>query len=82
MADYFRAAGRRLDVRKRILLLVGPPGSGKSTLVNTLKKGVEAYTHTDDGRVYEVKGSQMHEDPLRLIPMDLAPKRVSTSRAT
>lgn len=25
VADYFRAAGRRLDVRKRILLLVGPP---------------------------------------------------------
>ncbi|HLE38169.1 MAG TPA: protein prkA [Acidimicrobiia bacterium] len=71
VADYFRAAGRRLDVRKRILLLVGPPGSGKSTLVNTLKKGVEAYTRTDDGRVYEVKGSQMHEDPLRLIPEDL-----------
>jgi serine protein kinase len=36
-----------------------------------MKKGLEAYTHTDDGRVYEVKGSQMHEDPLRLIPEDL-----------
>lgn len=71
VADYFRAAGRRLDVRKRILLLVGPPGSGKSTLVNTIKKGLEAYTHGDDGRVYAVKGSQMHEDPLRLIPEDL-----------
>jgi len=71
VADYFRAAGRRLDVRKRILLLVGPPGSGKSTLVNTMKKGLEAYTNTDDGRVYAIKGSQMHEDPLRLIPEDL-----------
>ena len=71
IADYFRAAGRRLDVRKRILLLVGPPGSGKSTLVNTMKNGLEAYTHTDDGRVYAVKGSQMHEDPLRMIPEDL-----------
>lgn len=71
VVDYFRAAGRRLDVRKRILLLVGPPGSGKSTLINTIKEGLEAYTHTDDGRVYAVKGSQMHEDPLRLIPKDL-----------
>jgi serine protein kinase len=71
VVDYFRAAGRRLDVRKRILLLVGPPGSGKSTLVNTMKKGLEAYTRTDDGRVYAVKGSQMHEDPLRMIPEDL-----------
>lgn len=71
VADYFRAAARRLDVRKRILLLVGPPGSGKSTLVNTLKAGLEDYTRTDDGRVYAIKGSQMNEDPLRLIPEDL-----------
>jgi serine protein kinase len=71
VVDYFRAAGRRLDVRKRILLLVGPPGSGKSTLVNTLKAGLERYTRSDDGRVYAVKGSQMHEDPMRLVPEDL-----------
>lgn len=71
VADYFRAAGRRLDVRKRILLLVGPPGTGKSTLVNTMKKGLQDYTHTDKGRVYAIKGSQMHEDPLRLIPEEL-----------
>jgi len=68
VADYFRAAGRRLDVRKRILLLVGPPGTGKSTLVNTLKQGFQDYTHTDAGRVFAIKGTQMHEDPLRLIP--------------
>lgn len=71
VVDYFRAAGRRLDVRKRILLLVGPPGTGKSTLVNTLKEGIEAYTHTDEGRVYAIKGTQMHEDPLRLVPADM-----------
>jgi serine protein kinase len=69
--DYFRAAGRRLDVRKRILLLVGPPGTGKSTLVNTLKDGLEAYTHTDAGKVYAIKDTQMHEDPLRLVPDDM-----------
>ncbi len=71
VADYFRAAGRRLDVRKRILLLVGPPGSGKSTLVNTLKQGLEDYTHTDAGKVFAIKGTQMHEDPLRLIPPEM-----------
>lgn len=71
VADYFRAAGRRLDVRKRILLLVGPPGTGKSTLVNTLKLGLQDYTHSDQGRIYAIQGTQMHEDPLRLIPEDL-----------
>ena len=71
VADYFRAAGRRLDVRKRVLLLVGPPGTGKSTLVNTLKRGLQDYTHTDAGRVFAIKGTQMHEDPLRMIPEDM-----------
>jgi serine protein kinase len=71
VVGYFRAAGRRLDVRKRILLLVGPPGTGKSTLVNTLKKGFEAYTHSDQGKVFGIKGTQMHEDPLRLVPEDM-----------
>ena len=71
VADYFRAAGRRLDVRKRVLLLVGPPGSGKSTLVNTLKQGLQDYTHSDAGRIFAIKGTQMHEDPLRLIPDEM-----------
>jgi len=30
--EYFHSAARRLDVRKRILLLMGPVSGGKSTL--------------------------------------------------
>ena len=59
VSDYFRAAGRRLDVRKRILLLVGPPGTGKSTLVNALKQGLQDYTRTDKGRVYAIKAETL-----------------------
>ncbi|OMD82121.1 MULTISPECIES: PrkA family serine protein kinase [Paenibacillus] len=72
--EYFHSAARRLDVRKRILLLMGPVSGGKSTLVTLLKRGLEQYSRTDAGAVYAIEGCPMHEDPLHLIPLDLRPE--------
>ncbi|OKP88825.1 protein prkA [Paenibacillus helianthi] len=72
--EYFHSAARRLDVRKRILLLMGPVSGGKSTLVTLLKRGLEQYSRTDEGAVYAVEGCPMHEDPLHLIPLELRPE--------
>jgi serine protein kinase len=69
--EYFHPAAKRLDVRKRILLLMGPVSGGKSTLVTMLKRGLEAYSHVDNGAIYAIKGCPMHEDPLHLIPQHL-----------
>lgn len=69
--EYFHPAAKRLDVRKRILLLMGPVSGGKSTLVTMLKRGLEAYSRTDNGSVFAIKGCPMHEDPLHLIPQHL-----------
>ncbi|MDD2443995.1 MAG: PrkA family serine protein kinase [Desulfotomaculaceae bacterium] len=69
--EYFHPAARRLDVRKRILLLMGPVSGGKSTLVAMLKRGLEKFSRTDEGAVYGIKGCPMHEEPLHLIPKDL-----------
>lgn len=66
--EYFHPAAKRLDVRKRILLLMGPVSGGKSTIVTLLKHGLEQYSKTDEGAVYAIKGCPMHEDPLHLIP--------------
>lgn len=66
--EYFHPAAKRLDVRKRILLLMGPVSGGKSTIVTLLKRGLEQFSRTDEGAVYAIKGCPMHEDPLHLIP--------------
>jgi serine protein kinase len=71
LVDYFSSAARRLEVRKRILLLMGPVGGGKSTIVTLLKRGLEQYSRTDQGAVYAIKGCPMHEEPLHLIPEDM-----------
>ncbi|WP_342505388.1 PrkA family serine protein kinase [Sporosarcina sp. FSL K6-2383] len=69
--EYFHPAAKRLDVRKRILLLMGPVSGGKSTIVTLLKRGLESYSKTEEGAVYAIKGCPMHEDPLHLIPQHL-----------
>ncbi|MEV2293737.1 PrkA family serine protein kinase [Paenibacillus larvae] len=69
--EYFHSAAKRLDVRKRILLLMGPVSGGKSTLVTMLKRGLEQFSKTDLGAVYAIKGCPMHEEPLHLIPQEL-----------
>lgn len=69
--EYLHPAARRLDVRKRILLLMGPVSGGKSTLVTLLKRGLEAYSRTPEGALYGIKGCPMHEEPLHLIPKEL-----------
>ncbi|TVY10384.1 PrkA family serine protein kinase [Paenibacillus cremeus] len=71
--EYFHSAARRLDVRKRILLLMGPVSGGKSTIVTVLKRGLEQFSRTDDGAVFAIKGCPMHEEPLHLIPIELRP---------
>lgn len=71
--EYFHSAAKRLDVRKRILLLMGPVSGGKSTLVTMLKRGMEQFSRTERGAIYAIKGCPMHEEPLHLIPNELRP---------
>lgn len=69
--EYFHPAARRLDVRKRILLLMGPVSGGKSTIVAMIKRGLEQYSKTPEGALYGIKSCPMHEEPLHLIPKEM-----------
>ncbi len=71
LVAYFESAGLGHETRKRILLLWGPPGGAKSTIAAALKRGLEAYSATDDGAMYMIDGCPMHEEPLHLVPEDL-----------
>ncbi len=73
IVEYFDSAAKRLEVRKRIMLLMGPVGGGKSTIVYLIKRGLEAHTRTEAGALYAIKDCPMHEEPLHLIPYDLRP---------
>src|SRR3989344_2220500 len=68
VVEYFKAAALGSDVGRRILLLYGPPSSGKSQLVILLKRGLEEFSRTDAGAVYAIADCPQREDPLNLIP--------------
>jgi serine protein kinase len=71
VVDYFKGAAAGSDVGRRLLLLLGPPSGGKSTIAILLKRGLEEYSRTDEGALYAIKGSPMHESPLNLVPASL-----------
>jgi serine protein kinase len=52
LVNIFHSAAKGYGAEKRVILLHGPVGSSKSTIVRMLKKGLEAYTKTDFGRLY------------------------------
>lgn len=83
LVNVFKSAAHRYGTERRVLLLHGPVGSSKSTIVRLLKKGLEYYSRTDAGALYtfvwreedpdgEVQWSEcpMHEEPLRLVPAE------------
>jgi len=52
LVNFFKGAAKGYGTEKRVLLLHGPVGSSKSTIVRRLKKGLEHYSKTDVGALY------------------------------
>ena len=52
LVDIFKAASRNYGTERRVILLHGPVGSAKSTIVRLLKKGLEEYSRTPEGAMY------------------------------
>jgi len=47
-----KSASLSYGPEKRVILLHGPVGSAKSTIARMLKKGLEAYSGTDEGKLF------------------------------
>lgn len=63
---YFHSASLKGEESRQVLYLVGPVGSGKSSLVEKLKRGLEQIEP-----IYAIDNCPMHEDPLHLVPRHL-----------
>ncbi len=84
LVNVFKAGAQRYGTEKRVILLHGPVGSSKSTITRLLKKGLEAYSRTEDGALYSYTWHNLgdilkmeddmpcpiNEEPLHLIARD------------
>jgi serine protein kinase len=89
LVNFFKAASQGYGTEKRVLLLHGPVGSSKSTIVRRLKRGLEHYSRTDQGALYtfdwylgeigpgwesrEVPEAEWEKCPMHEEPLHLVP---------
>ncbi len=66
LVRFFHSATMRGEESRQVLYLVGPVGSGKSSIMEALKKALEL-----SEPVYALKGCPMREEPLHLVPKHL-----------
>jgi serine protein kinase len=69
LMKFMKAAARRTETGKRILLMMGPVASGKSTIAGLVKRILE----NDDTPKYVIDGCPIFEEPLHLIPEENRP---------
>jgi len=66
---YFHSAAMAGEESRQVLYLVGPVGSGKSSIMEEIKRALEA-----SQEIYALKGCPMQEEPLHLVPYQLRSK--------
>src|SRR5499433_977056 len=62
LVDIFKSASRNYGTERRVILLHGPVGSAKSTIVRLLKKGLEEYSRKSEGAMYTFAWTSIAND--------------------
>ena len=63
---YFQSASLKGEESRQVIFLMGPVGSGKSSLIEKIHRGLESAIP-----FYAIEGCPMFEEPLHLIPRHL-----------
>ncbi len=86
LMSVFKSAAQGYGTERRVILLHGPVGSAKSTIVRLLKKGLEEYSRTQDGALFTyfwtlpgelsrlAGGSETFPCPMHDEPLRLIPR--------
>jgi serine protein kinase len=85
LVNVVKSASLGYGTEKRVILLHGPVGSAKSTIARMMKKGLEAYSRTEAGRLFTFEwhipkdlqhisgGQDIVPDPMHEEPLKILP---------
>ncbi len=85
LVNVVKSAAMGYGTEKRVILLHGPVGSAKSTIARLMKKGLERYSRTDEGKLFTFEwripkelhrvsgGQSVMPDPMHEEPLKLIP---------
>ncbi len=88
LVNVFKSAAQGYGTEKRVILLHGPVGSSKSTIVRLLKKGLEEYSRAPEGALYTFSWNlekklpdgtvvkEIYQTPMNEDPLLLIPEEV------
>jgi len=91
LVNVFKSAAFGYGTEKRVILLHGPVGSSKSTIARLLKKGLEHYSRSQDGRLFTFEwhlseellhisgGHPVLPDPMHEDPFKIIPQEYRES---
>jgi len=91
LVNVLKAAALRYGPERRIILLHGPVGSSKSTIVRLLKRGMEEYSRTPEGALFTYEwvlpeglrhltaGQEVYPSPMHEEPLKLIPPEIRES---
>jgi serine protein kinase len=86
LMNVLKSAAQGYGTERRVILLHGPVGSSKSTIVRQLKRGLEAYSRTPDGALFTYRwelpgalaelagGTEVFPCPMHDEPLRLIPR--------
>src|SRR5713226_1124400 len=85
LVNVFKSAAQGYGTERRVILLHGPVGSSKSTIVRLLKKGIEEYSRSHEGALFTYEwvlpkelahitgGHELFPSPMHEEPLRLIP---------
>jgi len=91
LVNVFKSAAFGYGTEKRVILLHGPVGSSKSTIARLLKKGLEHYSRSQEGRLFTFEwhlseellhisgGHPVLPDPMHEDPFKIIPQEYRES---